>query len=104
MGAEDFTVCAIAGCDRVAHRWVDEQHVCQMHARRFARNGHFDATRAWGAPNPEKRVCAVDDCDALEDGRSGLCKLHDTRRRRHGDPMAVVAHADRALPRREKHS
>lgn len=50
-----------------------------------------------------KRVCAVDDCDRIEDGFSGLCKMHDTRRRRHGDPLVVIAPADRALPRGEDH-
>ena len=46
----------------------------------------------------EKRICAVDDCDLIEDGHSGLCKKHDTRRRRHGDPLIVVKPHERALP------
>jgi hypothetical protein len=51
----------------------------------------------------EKRTCEVEGCDRVEDGRCGMCKMHDTRRRRHGDPHTFVAHRDRALPRGAAH-
>lgn len=44
------------------------------------------------------RICAIDGCEQVEDGNSGLCKKHDTRRRRHGDPLVVIKPSERAQP------
>lgn len=95
--------CYIEGCSRLASRRCAGIRVCGMHGSRFDRNGKFDATRQWGAPNPHKRPCAVDDCDVLQDGNSDWCKMHGTRVRRNGDPLFFVHPSERDFPRGEDH-
>jgi hypothetical protein len=70
-----------------------------MHYKRHTRHGHFDETRRWHPKSGERRVCEADGCTVLEDGNCGMCKLHDTRRRRHGDPRTFIHQRDRNLPR-----
>lgn len=96
--------CDLDGCARPASRRVEEKRVCSMHAHRYERHGDFDTVgKLWGAPNPNKRICDAEDCARLEDGNSGLCKMHETRRRRHGDPLVFVHQSDRDLPRGDRH-
>lgn len=98
--------CAVEGCPRphFAKGW------CNTHYYRLRRNGTLDlksvvrAAPKAKAPRPEKRECAAPGCNAIEDGRCGMCKLHDTRRRRHGDPTVMVHQRDRNLPRGDRNA
>lgn len=95
--------CYIEGCDRRASRRFASIRVCGLHGKRFDRNGGFEATRKWGAPNPDKRQCVVTGCTELQDGNSEWCKMHGTRVRRNGDPNFFIPQSERNLPRGEKH-
>jgi hypothetical protein len=48
---------------------------------------HWGCKRLWpGASEPERRVCSVDTCERLTEGRKGLCKQHAANARR-GKPL-----------------
>lgn len=97
---DNMVMCVVEGCDRLGQCSANGDWVCLMHYKRWVRHGSALVTKQrYGAPNPNKRVCAVDGCWDLEDGAAGMCKLHDTRRRRHGDPTVVIRHRDRNFPR-----
>jgi DNA-directed RNA polymerase subunit RPC12/RpoP len=61
-----------------------------MHYKRWKRNGHFSITRVSAPARPARGVCVLDGCSNTDDGPHGLCKLHQTRVRRHGSPDIVL--------------
>lgn len=95
--------CEVSGCERIACRRCTDAHVCQLHAKRWIRNGTFDAIRVVAPPREKRGVCSIDGCEAVDDGPHGLCKRHKTRERRHGDPLAFIAPSDRNVQRGETH-
>lgn len=93
--------CGIEGCPRVSNRNSAGMRVCGMHGSRFDRHGHFGVRRVASPLNPNKVACGVEGCMKVQDGNAAFCKLHDTRFRRHGDPMKVIPASDRAMPKGE---
>lgn len=87
VDARDEHACAIEGCERRDQCAADGQRVCLMHYKRWVRRGEFGPAEA--RPLRKQRgTCTVDGCESVDDGANGLCKLHGTRLRRHGDPLA----------------
>ena len=80
--------CIIDGCEREGtgtHGW------CQMHAKRWRRNGTMD--RVSEKPGPPRGWCKIDGCPArLHAG--GYCTSHFLRWKRHGDPIAGASFRD----------
>jgi hypothetical protein len=95
--------CDVEGCERDQRGTVPGLRVCGMHRSRWYRHGSFEPTRKWSPRNNNPQPCKVEDCAVTEDGASGYCKRHGTRLRRHGDPTAFVAPADRNFPTGEGH-
>jgi len=48
------------------------------------------------------RICRIGDCGKPVKS-SGLCSMHASRLRRHGDPFVVIHQRDRNFPRGERH-
>ena len=91
--------CTIPGCEKPARSARAEW--CAMHYHRWYRYGDP------GEVTPRRRAkrgaeCTVEGCDG-PDEEAGMCSKHAARVRRHGDPLTVIAHAERALPKGDAH-
>lgn len=95
--------CPVDECRRPARHWAGDLHVCSMHWKRWTRRGSFETVRVVSPPRPARGTCVVDGCSAIDEGPRGLCKKHATRQRRHGDPLKVVAPAERQMPTGSSH-
>lgn len=73
--------CTADGCDKPIRS--SRSPWCEMHYYRLRRKGTLTA-RTWH----RRGICAVDGCDQAEKLR-GYCSRHETRYRRHGDPLVV---------------
>lgn len=59
---------------------------CETHYYRLRRTGKLTVD------NPQRKqrgICTVDGCETKDHGPHGLCAMHFTRLRRHGDPLAL---------------
>lgn len=73
--------CRVPDCDKPRHC---ESQLCGMHRTRWNRYKTLDA------PAPRARgVCRVADCDKQLHGH-GLCSMHLSRKKRHGDPLITT--------------
>lgn len=91
---DELGTCTAPACDNPKRsRGVD---YCGLHYERLRRTGTFDAPKPF-VPTP----CSVEDCKRKSD-ELGMCKLHATRVRRHGDPHVFIVPAERNMPRRER--
>jgi len=74
--------CKAEGCDRISRGW---HGWCGKHASK---------ARYYGDPSVEpaggRNICIIDECEKYVVSR-GLCYLHNTRKRVHGDPHVVQA-------------
>jgi hypothetical protein len=79
LGVPEGQECSIAGCIRAKHTrgW------CQLHYKRFLRNGDPTALDEWNDDKP----CGVDGCTDKH-RIQGYCYKHYSRFRKHGDPVA----------------
>lgn len=91
-------VCPIDSCGRPARHWADDAHVCRMHWKRWSRSGSFEKVRITAPPRAQRETCVIEDCQQVDEGAHGLCKLHAGRLRKHGDPLKVIAHEERQIP------
>lgn len=87
-------VCTVPGCE--GKRRSSGVAYCQLHYERVRRTGVPDAPQPF-VPDP----CPVDGCERHVQER-GMCKMHATRMRRHGDPNVSIKQADRNFPRGEE--
>lgn len=92
--------CEVHGCEAQRRRTCADMRVCIKHGARYDRHGSFEISKT---TRSARRVCSAPDCELIEDGNAGLCKKHDTRRRRHGDPATVIHPDDRKLRRGPAH-
>jgi len=94
-----MNTCTILGCEKPGRTKSSE--LCKMHYHRRYRNG----TTGEAAERKRKQRsqhCEVNDC-AKPDTEGGMCSMHAARKRRHGDPLMVIALQDRAMPSGEQH-
>jgi hypothetical protein len=95
IGVGPVGKCTVPGCDRTKHS--RGLQYCFLHYERVRRTGTTDAPKPFVAS-----PCPVEGCDRKVQ-ENGMCKLHATRTRRHGDPNVYIAHGDRDLARGERH-
>lgn len=87
-------VCAVDDCGEKPR--TASSKYCGPHSEMMRR------VRTPRTPKPSLPVfCSVDGCDRRRQ-ESGMCKMHATRMRRHGDPSVCIKQADRDLPRGER--
>jgi hypothetical protein len=82
--------CGLPGCEKPCRHG---RHVCEMHYYRMRRTGTYEQQRPWH----RLTVCAVEGCEDAE-RHAGMCALHSTRVRRHGDPHVRLASGAPAGP------
>lgn len=76
-----YRMCEVDGCSKRV-RSGRATH-CETHYYRMRRNGTLALTKPQRA---QRDTCTVDGCETLDAGPHGLCAMHHTRDRRHGDP------------------
>lgn len=94
--AAEITACTVEDCD--SPKRTSGAEYCEMHYFRMRRNGTLDGPRRY-----DNEICLVDGCTTRRKS-NGMCDMHDTRVRRHGDPHVVIANEDRDLPTGERNS
>jgi hypothetical protein len=75
--------CSVEDCPSPPRSTYAEY--CETHYYRLRRTGKLTVDNP---QRPQRGICTVDGCEALDDGPHGLCAKHITRYRRHGDPLA----------------
>lgn len=99
QAASDIGTCGVHGCSRPGQCRASEMRVCLMHYKRWKAKGEFGPAQAVRPRNTNKTSCAVEACSDMQVGNRSYCHMHDTRFRRHGDPLRVVPISERKLPR-----
>jgi len=94
-----MNTCSVDGCVKPTRRKRAE--LCGMHYHRQYRGKPIgDALELKRkSRSPE---CHIDGC-TKPDAEAGLCSMHGSRRRRHGNPEVVIAHEDRNMPAGASH-
>ena len=91
--------CSIDGCTKPAR--TKSAELCPMHYHRWYRYGDpGEAAERRRRRRSDK--CSIDGC-AKPDMEAGLCSMHGARKRRHGDPLKVIAAHERDLPTGQDH-
>lgn len=85
----EITACSVDECD--TPKRSSGALYCEMHYGRMRRNGTLEGPRRY-----DNEICSVDGCSTPRKS-NGMCDLHDTRYRRHGDPNTVIAPEQRRL-------
>lgn len=86
--------CSIDGCEKPLR--TKSAALCGMHYHRQYRTGVIGGAAELIRKHRSEQ-CHVDGC-AKPDTERGLCSMHATRNRRHGDVNAVISPECRALP------
>lgn len=86
-------ICTVDGCEKIAR--AGGNPYCEMHYCRLRRIGSTELTRM---VIPCTGECSVEGC-GRPDTSLGMCGMHATRLRRHGDPLVVIAPEDRNVQR-----
>lgn len=78
-----YEICTAEDCDNPT-RTNSSPH-CEKHYYRLRRTGKLSVDNP---QRPQRGICIIDGCFQTDCGPRGLCLLHRTRERRHGDPLA----------------
>lgn len=82
-GDDRATSCEAPDCSRTD---MQGRNYCHMHYFRWYRHGSLEPLRP---KRSAKGVCIIGSCGNADDGPHGLCPMHSTRKRRHGDALIV---------------
>jgi len=95
----DNRTCTVDGCSKPTR--TKSAELCEMHYHRQYRGkpigGAAELIRKQRSPE-----CHIEGC-AKPDAEAGLCSMHAVRKRRHGDPLKVIAYSERDMPTGEDH-
>lgn len=95
-GPKPLQPCSVTGCESLTRSSGAEY--CEKHYGRMRRTGTLETLVR--PPGSGGGPCSVEGCNGI-DKNKGMCEMHATRVKRHGDPHAFTHQRDRSLPRGE---
>jgi hypothetical protein len=90
----DNRTCTVDGCTKPTR--TKSADLCKMHYHRQYR-GQSIGNAAELRRKQRSPECHIDGCHK-PDLEGGLCSMHGTRKRRHGDPLKAIAYSERNMP------